>query len=101
MTTASEYKELRELRGRAWTQMRSDLDAFRDALEARPIGQRIKDKATGEVVEMIDTARDVASENRTVIGLTFAALLGWFLRRPISDLAQDIAEAVTDYIDRR
>ncbi|WP_225207168.1 hypothetical protein [Novosphingobium huizhouense] len=101
MTTASEYKDLLELRTRAWSQVRSDVEALRSGLAARPIGQRIKDKATGEVVDMIDTARDVAAENKTVIGLTFAALLGWFFRRPITDVAQDIAEAVTDYIDRR
>lgn len=101
MTTAAQYKELLELRTRAWGQVRSDVEALRSALETRPIGQRIKDKAADEMVGMIDSARDVAAENKTVIGLTFAALVGWFFRQPIADVAQDIAEAVTDYIDRR
>lgn len=101
MTTASEYAELRALRARAWSQVRSDVEALRDALDSRSIGQRIKDKAADEVVDIIDTARDVATENKAVIGLTFAALVGWFFRRPIAEVAQDVAEAVTDYVDRR
>lgn len=101
MTDAAQLAELRALRTEAWSLVRKDVEDLREGLAARPIGQRIKDRAVDEVGEAIDMARDVAAENKTVIGLTLAALAGWFMRGPIADVAQDIAGAVTDWLDRR
>lgn len=100
MTEAARLAELRELRTEAWALFRKDVDDLREGLEARPIGQRIKDAATGEVVDAMETARDVAAENKAVIGLTVAALAGWFLRRPIAGLAQNVGDAIAEMIDR-
>ena len=47
-----------------------------------------------EAVEMIDTVRDVASENKGVIGAVIAVLVGWFLREPLIDLAAKARDAV-------
>ncbi|MCW1381806.1 hypothetical protein OLX02_03110 [Novosphingobium sp. KCTC 2891] len=98
---AKALHEARALRTEAWALVRKDVETLRDGLSARPIGQRLKDRATDEVVEAIDTAKDVAAENKTVIGLTIAALAGWFLRRPIAGIAQNLAETVTEALDRR
>lgn len=100
MSDAPRLAELRGLRTEAWALVRKDIDDLRAGLEARPIGQRIKDAATGEVVGVVETARDVAAENKTVIGLTLAALVGWFLRRPIAGVAQNLGDAIADMIER-
>jgi hypothetical protein len=76
----------RTLREDAWALVRADVALLRNGLEARPIAQRIKEQAIDEMVDVVDTARDVASENKAVVGLTLAALVGWLLRGPIADL---------------
>ena len=43
---------------------------------------------------MIDTVRDVANENKTIIAAVVAALTGWFLRGPLIDLATKARDAV-------
>jgi len=89
MSGAKELAEARALRTEAWAQVRGDVDRLRDGLDHKPIGQRIKERATDEVVDALDTARDVAGENKTVIGLTVAALVGWLFRRPITEQVQE------------
>ena len=86
--TDSALIEARALREEAWKLVRADIALLQNGLQARPIAQRIKEQAIDEMVDAIDTARDVASENKAVVGLTLAALAGWFLRRPIADLAR-------------
>jgi hypothetical protein len=41
-----------------------DISALREGLAEKPIGRRIREHAAGEIVETIDMARDIASENR-------------------------------------
>lgn len=88
MTEAEQLAEARALRTEAWALVRGDVERLRDGLADKPIAQRIKERAADEFVDAIDTARDVAGENKTVIGLTATALIGWFFRRPIIALAQ-------------
>lgn len=80
----------RALRDEALDTFRADLELAKT--ESSPA--RIKERAVDEAVEMIDTVRDIANENKAVIGAILAALTGWFLRGPLIDLANKAHEAV-------
>lgn len=80
---AEPFEEARALRQAAWGLMREDIDHLRTSLAARPVGQRIKDKATDSLVDAAGMARDVAAENKAVVAGTLAALAAWALRGPI------------------
>jgi hypothetical protein len=56
-------EEARLLREDAWQLVR-DISALREGLAEKPIGRRIREHAAGEIVETIDMARDIASENK-------------------------------------
>ena len=75
----------RSLRMAARELVAADIAHLRSGLQQRPIGQRVKDKAADELVDAVDTAREVASENKGVIAGTALALAAWFLRGPIID----------------
>jgi hypothetical protein len=85
---AAELAEARALRDQARALVTNDIAILRDGLGARPIGQRIKDAATGEVVEAIDNAREVASEHKAIVAGTMLALAAWVLRGPIGSVLQ-------------
>lgn len=76
-------EEARALRQAAWGLVREDIEHLRTGLAERPVGQRIKDTATDTLVDAVDTARDVASENKAVVAGTLAAVAAWTLRGPI------------------
>lgn len=80
----------RALRDEALGTFRADLELAKT--ESSPA--RIKERAVDEAVEMIDTVREIADENKAVIGAILAALTGWFLRGPLIDLAAKAREAV-------
>lgn len=80
----------RALRNEALGIVRADLDLAK--AEASPA--RIKERAVDEAVEMIDTVRDVANENKAVLGAVAAVLAGWFFRGPLIDLAAKARDAV-------
>lgn len=84
MSTPESIASARALRDEALAVFRADVELAKT--EASPA--RFKERAVDEAVEMIDTARDMASENKAVIGATVAALAAWFLRGPIADLAE-------------
>lgn len=84
---AAVLEEARLLRAEAWQLVRGDVAALRDGLAEKPIGRRIREHAAEEIVETIDMARDIASENKAVVGLTIAAVAGWLLRAPLSRIA--------------
>ncbi|WP_054109566.1 hypothetical protein [Novosphingobium sp. AAP83] len=80
----------RALRDEALAIVRADLELAK--AESSPA--RIKERAIDEAVEMIDTVRDVANENKAIIGAILAALIGWFLRGPLIDLATKARDAI-------
>jgi len=82
-TRAATLVEARVLRDEAWALVRTDVATLRDGLAARPIGQRIRERATDEVVEVIEQARDVADDNKAIVAAIAAILAGWFLRGPL------------------
>ncbi len=80
----------RALRDEALGIFKADLELAK--AESSPA--RIKERAIDEAVVMIDTVRDVANENKTIIAAVVAALTGWFLRGPLIDLATKARDAV-------
>ena len=90
MSNASTIAAARSLRDEALGIVRADLEIAKT--ESSPA--RIKERALDEAVEMIDTVREIADENKAVIGAILAALTGWFLRGPLIDLAAKAREAV-------
>jgi hypothetical protein len=80
---AAALAEARALREEAWGLVHADVATLRDGLAARPITQRIRERATGEVVEVLEQACDVADDNKAIVAAMVAILAGWFLRGPI------------------
>ncbi|MGV3511652.1 MAG: hypothetical protein ACO1OX_06570 [Novosphingobium sp.] len=80
----------RVLRDEALAVFKGDLEIAK--LEISP--GRVKERAFDEAVEMLDGAKAIADENRVVIGATFAALLGWFFREPIRQMADRLIDKV-------
>ncbi|MBB4612654.1 hypothetical protein [Novosphingobium taihuense] len=90
MSDPQTLKAARALRDDALAVFKGDLDMAK--LEVSP--SRVKERALGEAVEMIDTARAIAGENKAVIGATLTALLAWFLREPLQQLVKRGADLV-------
>lgn len=90
MSDAPTIAAARALRDEALGIFRADLEIAKT--ESSPA--RIKERALDEAVEMIDTAREIADENKAVIGAILAALTGWFLRGPLIGLATKAREAM-------
>ncbi len=78
--------ELQRQRDAARAKLRGNLDTIRAELAARSIPARIGDRAAETAMDTLETAKDVARDNKVVVGVTIAALLGWLLRGPISGL---------------
>lgn len=89
---ASDLAEARGLRGEAWRLVQGDLAQVREGLNGRKIANRLKDRATEEVVDAIDQAREVASEHKAIVAGTILALVGWFLREPILMVVRRLLE---------
>lgn len=90
MSTPHTISQARFLRDEALAIVKADLDLAK--VEATPA--RIKERAVGEAVELMETARDIAGENKAVIGATAAALAAWFFRGPLLELAEKLRDAV-------
>jgi hypothetical protein len=89
MSDADALQQARALRNDAWALVHEDLAQLRDGLASKPIAERIKERAVDQLVDVVDTARDVAEDNKAVIAVTIAALMGWMFRRPLTTLATD------------
>lgn len=80
----------RALRDEALAVFKGDLEIAK--LEISP--GRVKERAMDEAVEIIDSARAIADENKVVIGATFAALIGWYFRESIQEYAGRLFDKV-------
>ena len=78
--------ELQRERDAARAKALRNFAALRENLAARSIPARIGDRAAEAALDTLETAKDVARENKVVVGVTIAALLGWVLRGPITRL---------------
>lgn len=90
---AAVLAEARALRDEAWALVHGDVATLREGLSARPIAQRIRERATDEVVEVIEQARDVADDNKAIVAVVLAMLAGWFFRGPLGLLVKGVVGA--------
>ncbi|GAB7555711.1 hypothetical protein NRB_52320 [Novosphingobium sp. 11B] len=72
--------------------------AFKADMDERGISGRIADEALDQAKLMFDEAVAVVEEHPAAIGGTLAALVLWFLRNPIIDLAQRLLDSVRDRV---
>lgn len=92
--------EARTLRRSARKLLDDDVRLLRTGLAERPIGRRIRDRAADELVDAVDQVRDIAAENKAVVGGTLIALIGWFLRRPLVRGIEATARRLKDLTNR-
>ena len=59
------------------------LDQVKGDVSTRGVGDRIADRLGEGAKDTFAEAFEIVDENRVVVGGTIAALLVWFLRRPI------------------
>lgn len=89
MSSAQAVAEAKALRDEALAIVRADIELARS--ESSP--SRMRERAVGEAVEMLDTVRDVAGENKAVIGVVLAALFAWFFRGSLLNLVRRTRDA--------
>ncbi|WP_353230772.1 hypothetical protein [Novosphingobium sp.] len=80
--------EARRLRDAARAIVHNDVATLRADLAARPLPQRMRDRAVQSATEALHSGTELAQENRLVLGLTLGALVGWLFRRRLGMLAQ-------------
>jgi hypothetical protein len=90
MTGPERLQRAKLLRDEALAVFKGDVELAR--IEVSP--RRIKERAVGEASEIFDTARDVATDNKAILGATVAALLAWLFRQPIQDLVDKALDRI-------
>jgi len=98
---AADVLAQRALRDEARAAFDARLAGVKQDLEARSVGGRIADKAADEALQALDLARDVAAQNKGVIAGTVAALVLWFLRRPLLNGLDKALGALSDWIEEK
>jgi len=76
----------RELRDVARSIVRTDVRTLRLSLAERPLARRMRDQAVSAVVDTAERGIDLALENRALLGVTLAAIIGWLFRKPLGSL---------------
>ncbi|MFC6911678.1 hypothetical protein ACFQGS_23285 [Novosphingobium lubricantis] len=89
MSSAQAIAEAKALRDEALAIVRADIELAR----SKSSPSRMRERAVGEAVEMLDTVRDVAGENKAVIGVVLAALFAWFFRGSLLNLVRRTRDA--------
>ncbi|WP_298287013.1 hypothetical protein [Novosphingobium sp.] len=90
MSETDGLSSARALRDEALAVFMGDLEIVK--MEISPA--RMKERALDEAVEMIDSARDIAGENKAVIGAVLAALVAWLFRKPLQRLGNSALNMV-------
>ena len=96
MKRLEELREDRALRNAAKGNFEANLAQVRADLDARGVGGRIIDKATGGVKAAGVQALAVANHNRGVVAGTLAALAVWFARKPLWRAGLAVKDRFTD-----
>lgn len=90
MSDANTLSGARALRDEALAVVKGDLEIVKKEISPG----RMKERALDEAVEIIDSARDVARENKTVIAAVLASLAAWLLRKPLQRLCRSALDTV-------
>ncbi|PNU06165.1 hypothetical protein [Novosphingobium guangzhouense] len=72
--------------------------AFKADIDERGLAGRIADDALDQAKLMFDEAATMVEEHPAAIGGTLAALMLWFLRNPLIDLAQRLYAGVRNQV---
>lgn len=75
--------EDRITRDAAHAVFRTDLERVRQDLAARGVGERIVDEVNEQAHVALDTALEVANDNKEIVAGTLTALLLWIFRNPL------------------
>ena len=78
--------EAQRLRDMARDIVRGDLDTLRQSLSDRPITTQVRDQAVSTAADVAQSGIDLALENRGVLALTLAGVIGWLFRKPLGAL---------------
>lgn len=89
--SAEEIARARALRNEALALVTAHFADVRTDLSPQNLGEKLKHKASEQAVEAVETTRAVVSDNKIIVGLTFAGLVGWFARGPIVRLGHKLA----------
>jgi hypothetical protein len=89
MTEAAErFKQDRALRDEARALLTARYARLKQGLDARSLGERVKDQALIKAKDVAYEAAEVANDSRGVVIGTAVLLLGWFFRKPLAKQAQ-------------
>jgi len=84
--------EDRALRNSARAVFNARREKIKAALSDRPVGSRIADEAIDRTRVAAGHAVKVADENRLVVAGTLAAVVLWFLRKPLISSARRLVQ---------
>ncbi|MEO5599209.1 MAG: hypothetical protein ABIQ66_11375 [Novosphingobium sp.] len=87
--TAERFKQDCALRNEARALLSARYAHFKSGLNARSIGERVKDQALIKAKEVAIEATEVANDSRGVVVGTAALLLGWAFRKPLIAKARE------------
>ena len=96
MNRLEDLREDRALRDAAKGTFDANVARVRADLDARGIGGRIIDKATGDVKAAALEAVEIADQNRGIVAGTVGALVLWFARKPLQRLAASVKHRFSD-----
>ena len=94
------FLEDRETRNAARGVFDANLAQVRADLEARSVGGRLTDHATGEAKAALSEGLAVARESKGIIAGTIGALLLWFFREPLITSVQGLLRRDDDTDDQ-
>jgi hypothetical protein len=80
--------EARGLRDAARTIVRDDIATLQLGLAAKPIGQRVRDRAVNKAADLVEVTIDYAMDSKAIIAVTLTAVGVWFARRPLLALTR-------------
>ncbi len=87
MTTVAELVEARRLRDMARGIVKTDVATVKLELAERSIPERVRDRIVLAATETAEDGVALVRENRVVVGLTVAALIGWLFRGQLGTLS--------------
>jgi hypothetical protein len=94
---AERFKQDCALRNEARAVLTARYARLKRGLNARGVGERVKDQAMIKAQEVAIEAVEVANDSRGVVVATAALLVGWMLRKPIAEKAKALwPELVTN-----
>lgn len=80
------FREDRALRDAARAVLMADLEHMKSSLSTKGVFSRVSSRIGDGAVDVFETAREQASDNRGIIAALIGAILLWLGREPILDV---------------